>query len=63
MSPVKLRIIENSSWENRMQELEKHNAPDLVQEISLLIEESKQQVLRTANSALTMLFWNNYRRR
>jgi hypothetical protein len=46
-----------------MQELEKHNAPDLVQEISLLIEESKQQVLRTANSALTMLFWNNYRRR
>lgn len=40
-----------------MQELEKYIAPDLVQEISLLIEESKQQVVRTANSALTMLFW------
>ena len=40
-----------------MQELEKYNAPHLVQEISLLIEESKQQVVRTANSALTMLFW------
>ena len=40
-----------------MQELEKYKAPDLVQEISLLIEESKQQVVRTANSALTMLFW------
>jgi len=41
-----------------MQELEKYNAPDLVEEISLLIEESKQQVVRTANSALTMLFWH-----
>jgi hypothetical protein len=40
-----------------MQELEKYNAPNLVEEISLLIEESKQQVVRTANSALTMLFW------
>jgi hypothetical protein len=40
-----------------MQELEKYNAPDLVKEISLLIEESTQQVVRTANSALTMLFW------
>ena len=40
-----------------MQELEKYIAPDLVQEISLLIEESKQQVVRTANSALTTLFW------
>ena len=39
------------------QELEHFNAPDLVQEISLLIEESKQQVVRTANSALTLLFW------
>ena len=40
-----------------MQELEKYIAPDLVQEISLLIEESKLQVVRTANSALTTLFW------
>jgi hypothetical protein len=40
-----------------MQEIEKYNTPHLVQEISLLIEESKQQVVRTANSALTMLFW------
>ncbi len=46
-----------------MQELEKYNAPDLVQEISLLIEESKQQVVRTTNRALTRLFWNDYRRR
>jgi hypothetical protein len=36
---------------------EKYNAPQLVQEISLLIEKSKQQVVRTANSALTLLFW------
>ncbi len=41
-----------------MQELEKYNTPDLVQEISFLIEESKQQVVRTANSALTILFWH-----
>jgi hypothetical protein len=41
-----------------MQDLEKYKAPDLVQEISLLIEESKQQVVRTANSALTLLFWH-----
>lgn len=40
-----------------MQELKKHNAPDLIQEISLLIEESKLHVVRTANSALTLLFW------
>ena len=40
-----------------MQDLEKYKAPDLVQEISLLIEDSKQQVVRTANSALTLLFW------
>ncbi len=40
-----------------MQEHEKYKMPDLVQEISLLIEESKQQVFKTANSALTMLFW------
>lgn len=41
-----------------MQDLEKYKAPDLVQEISLLIEDSKQQVVRTANSALTLLFWH-----
>ena len=40
-----------------MQEHEKYKMPDLVQEISLLIEESKQQVFKTVNSALTMLFW------
>lgn len=40
-----------------MQAPEKYIAPDLVQEISLLIEESKQQVVRTVNSALTTLFW------
>jgi hypothetical protein len=40
-----------------MQAPEKYNAPKLVQEISILIEESKQQVVRTANSALTLLFW------
>ncbi len=27
-------------------------------EISALIEESKQQVIRTANSTLTLLFWH-----
>ena len=40
-----------------MQAPEKYNSPQLVQEISILIEESKQQVARTANSALTLLFW------
>jgi hypothetical protein len=40
-----------------MQAPEKYNAPQLVQEISILIEESRQQVVRTANSALTLLFW------
>jgi predicted nuclease of restriction endonuclease-like (RecB) superfamily len=40
-----------------MQAPQKYIAPDLVQEISLLIEESKLQVVRTANSALTTLFW------
>jgi hypothetical protein len=34
-----------------MQELEKYKAPDLVQEISLLIEESKQQVVRAEDLA------------
>jgi predicted nuclease of restriction endonuclease-like (RecB) superfamily len=40
-----------------MQEHEKYNAPNLVREISVLIEESKQQVVKAANSALTLLFW------
>lgn len=40
-----------------MNEIEKSNNLDLVKEISLLIEESKQHVVRTANSALTLLFW------
>ena len=40
-----------------MQEPQQYNTPHLVQEISLLIEESRQHVIRTANSALTLLFW------
>ncbi|NBX80123.1 MAG: DUF1016 domain-containing protein, partial [Flavobacteriales bacterium] len=34
------------------------NTSALVQELSLIIEKSKQQVQRTANSALTLLFWH-----
>ena len=40
-----------------MNRLDKKDSPDIVQEISALIEESKQQVIRTANSTLTLLFW------
>jgi hypothetical protein len=40
-----------------MEELEKINTPHLVREISILIEESKHQVVKAANSALTILFW------
>jgi hypothetical protein len=40
-----------------MNGLDKRDSLDIVQEISALIEESKQQVVRTANSALTLLFW------
>jgi predicted nuclease of restriction endonuclease-like (RecB) superfamily len=40
-----------------MNGLDKKDSLDIVQEISALIEESKQQVVRTANSALTLLFW------
>jgi len=40
-----------------MKGLDKRDSLDIVQEISALIEESKQQVVRTANSALTLLFW------
>jgi hypothetical protein len=40
-----------------MREPEKYNAPNLVREISVLIEESKQQLVKAANSALTLLFW------
>jgi predicted nuclease of restriction endonuclease-like (RecB) superfamily len=41
-------------------ELKKNNqnTTALVQELSALIEKSKQQVQRTANSALTLLFWH-----
>ncbi len=31
---------------------------ELINEISLLIEQSKQHVVSLANSALTLLFWN-----
>ena len=40
-----------------MNRLEKTDSLDIVLEISALIEESKQQVVRTANSTLTLLFW------
>lgn len=43
-----------------MNEIEKYNLDTsiLVKELSLLIEESKQQVAKVANSSLTLLFWN-----
>ncbi|MEY4329292.1 MAG: hypothetical protein RL609_40 [Bacteroidota bacterium] len=41
-----------------MNRLEKTDSLDIVMEISALIEESKQQVVRTANSTLTLLFWH-----
>lgn len=41
-----------------MNRLEKTDSLDIVLEISALIEESKQQVVRTANSTLTLLFWH-----
>jgi hypothetical protein len=40
-----------------MKEIEKYSPIDLVQELSLLIEESKSHVARVANSSLTLLFW------
>lgn len=40
-----------------MNRLDKKDSLDIVLEISALIEESKQQVVRTANSTLTLLFW------
>lgn len=40
-----------------MNEPDKRVSLNIVQEISALIEESKQHVIRTANSALTLLFW------
>ncbi len=41
-----------------MSELERNtfNTSNLVKELSLLIEESKQQVAKVVNSALTLLF-------
>ena len=41
-----------------MNRLEKADSLVIVMEISALIEESKQQVVRTANSTLTLLFWH-----
>jgi len=43
-----------------MSELEKNrlNTSNLVIELSSLIEESKQQVAKVANSTLTLLFWH-----
>jgi predicted nuclease of restriction endonuclease-like (RecB) superfamily len=40
-----------------MKEIEKYSPIDLVQELALLIEESKSHVARVANSSLTLLFW------
>ena len=40
-----------------MNGLNKKVSLNIVQEISALIEESKQQVVRTANSTLTLMFW------
>ncbi len=40
-----------------MNRIEKSNNLDLINEISFLIDDSKQHVIRTANSALTLLFW------
>ncbi len=34
------------------------NTPNLVLELSLLIDESKQQVEKDTNNALTLLFWH-----
>lgn len=43
-----------------MSDLEKFNGENdtLLQELSVLIEESKQHVSRVANSAMTLLFWH-----
>ena len=43
-----------------MSDLEKFDVESnkLVQELSVLIEESKQQVSRVANSSMTLLFWH-----
>lgn len=40
-----------------MSEIEKQEFDTLVKEISLLIEQSKHQIVRVANSTLTLLFW------
>jgi len=34
------------------------NTPNLVLELSLLIDESKKQLAKATNSALTLLFWH-----
>lgn len=40
-----------------MSQLDKSNNPDLVKEISLYIEESKQQLAITVNATLSLLYW------
>ena len=39
-----------------MQEPEKYSSPHLVREISVLMEESKQQVVKAANSLVSLSF-------
>jgi hypothetical protein len=40
-----------------MEEIENKHAENLINEISKLIEENKNQVVKTLNSTLTILFW------
>lgn len=40
-----------------MSQLDKSNNLDLVKEISLYIEESKQQLAITVNTTLSLLYW------
>jgi hypothetical protein len=40
-----------------MSQLDKSNNLDLVKEISLHIEESKQQLAITVNATLSLLYW------
>ena len=40
-----------------MSQLDKSNNLDLVKEISLYIEESKQQLAITVNATLSLLYW------
>ena len=50
--------MENFQYMNTsMKEIEKSNNIDLVKEISLYIEESKQQLAITVNATLSLLYW------